>query len=362
MVTVAEKKDELKIDVEEYTQTLAELVKEILEAQLRAALSANKELVRLYWFVGKTVAERQKESNWGDNFIESIARDLRNAFPRSKGFSARNVLRMSAFYQAYEVFATAVAKIENLPVFNIPWGHNAVLIGKIKDPETRLWYAQKTLEEGWSRGILEKQIKLGLYDRVGQAVTNFPLTLPSSQSDLAKETLKDPYMFDFLSLGDEYNEQDIEQGLIDHIQKFLLELGKGFAFIGRQEHLVVDDNDFYIDLLFYHTKLRCYIVIELKNTAFKPAYAGQLNFYLSAVDDLLRHPEDKPTIGLLLCKTKSNFIAEYALRDINKPMGIAEYEVKLIEALPKNLKGSLPTIKEIEAELEKQEEIGKKGK
>ncbi len=354
------KKEELKATAKEYVQTLTKLVDEIRAAQLRAAVAANKELVRLYWFIGKTIAKRQEESSWGENFIESLARDLRGAFPKSKGFSARNILRMSAFYRAYEIFATAVAKIEDLPVFNIPWGHNAVLIGKVKDPETRLWYARKTLAEGWSRGILEKQIKLGLRDRVGQAITNFPLTLPSPQSDMAKEALKDPYMFDFLSLSDEYNEQDVEQGLIDHIQKFLLELGKGFAFVGRQEHLVVDDNDFYLDLLFYHTKLRCYVVVELKNTTFKPEYAGKLNFYLSAVDELLSHPEDRPTIGLLLCKTKSNFLAEYALKDINKPIGVADYETKLTESLPKDLKGSLPSIEEIEAELEKKQEIEKK--
>jgi len=261
---------------------------------------------------------------------------------------------MRAFYRAYEKVPQAVAQIKDLPVFLIPWGHNALLLEKIKDIELRVWYAHKTIENGWSRAILEMQIESRLHERSGKAVTNFTRTLPAPDSDMAQQSLKDPYVFDFLTLHDEVVERDIEQGLMDHIQKFLLELGQGFSFVGRQKHIVVGDSDFYIDLLFYHLQLRCYLVVELKATKFKPDYVGQLNFYLSAVDDLLRHPDDKPTIGLLLCKTKNDFVAEYALRDLNKPIGIASYETELVESLPKNLKGSLPTIEEIEAELGKQ--------
>lgn len=354
---MAKKKEELKMAAKEYAQTLTELISKVRESQLRAAVAVNTELVKLYWHIGKTISERQTENGWGNNVVEQLARDLLSALPGIRGFSRANTFRMRAFYQAYEKVAQSVRQIEDLPFFSIPWGHNILLIERVKTQEVRLWYARKTQEEGWSRGILEKQIKLGLCERTGQAITNFPLTLPKPQSDLAKETLKDPYMFDFLSLSEEYNEREVEQGLIDHIQTFLLELGKGFAFIGRQKHLEVGGNDYFLDLLFYHTNLRCYVVVELKSTAFKPEYAGKLNFYLSAVDDLLRHPEDRPTIGLLLCKTKNNFIAEYALKDINKPIGVAEYETKLIESLPKDLKGSLPSIEEIEAEIEKQKAL-----
>lgn len=332
----------------------------IREAQLKASTAANKELVRLYWAIGETIHNKQQESNWGEGFIETLARDLQNAFPCSKGFSARNILRMRAFYRAYANSATAVAEIKNLPFFSIPWGHNAILIGKVKDNKTRLWYAQKTLEEGWSRQELERQIKLQLSERSGAAITNFSLRLPKPQSHLAQESLKDPYLFDFLSLSDKYNEKEVEQGLVDHIQKFLIELGKGFAFVGRQKHLKVGNADYYVDLLFYHLKLRCYVVVELKSIAFKPEFAGKLNFYLSAVDDLLRHPEDRPTIGLLLCKSKDDFAAEYALRGMTQPIGVCSYETEITKSLPKDLKGSLPTIEEIEAELEQKEKMKSK--
>ena len=356
---MAKRKEELKSAAKEYSKTLIELTERIQEAQLRAALAASKELIHLYWSIGETISKKQKGSNWGDSFIDNLARDIQRVFPHAKGFSQRNIFRMRAFYLTYAKIVTAVAQIEDLPIFSIPWGHNIVLVERVKDQEGRLWYAQKTIDEGWSRAALERQIKLGLYGREGQAITNFSLTLSTPQSNLAQQSLKDPYLFDFLSLSDKYNEQEVEQALIDHIQKFLLELGRGFAFVGRQKHLVVGDSDFYIDLLFYHVKLRCYVVVELKNTPFKPEYAGKLNFYLSAVDDLLKHPDDKPTIGLLLCKTKDDFIAEYTLKDINKPIGVASYETELFESLPKNLKGSLPTIEEIEAELEKQEALKK---
>jgi predicted nuclease of restriction endonuclease-like (RecB) superfamily len=266
---------------------------------------------------------------------------------------------MRAFFLAYQKVPQAVGQIADLPVFNIPWGHNAVLLERVKNITQRLWYARKAIEYGWSRSMLETWIKSDLFNREGKAVTNFTKTLPVPQSDMAQQALKDPYVFDFLTLHQEHIEHDIEQGLIDNVQKLLLELGKGFAFVGRQYHITVGKNDYYIDLLFYHFKLRCFVVVELKARPFDHRDAGQLNFYLSVVDDLLRHPDDKPTIGLLLCKTKDNVIAEYALRDINKPIGVAGYETDIMNRLPKELKSSLPTIEEIEAELEKKDLLAK---
>lgn len=337
----------------EYVQTLSTIKKQVQEAQIKTALAANKELLKLYWYIGQTIVEKQSIHEWGTSLIEQLAEDLQNEFPGVGGFSPRNIFRMRAFYLAYEKVPQPVAQITDLPVFSIPWGHNTVLLEKIKDIDRRLWYAKKTIEDGWSRGALETFIKTDLYAREGKAITNFKKTLPEYQSGAAQQALKDPYIFDFLSLANDYNEHDIEQGLIDNVQKMLLELGKGFAFVGRQYHLEVSATDFYIDLLFYHYKLRCFVVVELKAREFDPRDAGQLNFYLSAVDSQLRHPGDNPTIGLLLCKTKDNLIAEYALRDINKPIGVADYETDIVKRLPKNLKSSLPTIEELEIEFEK---------
>jgi len=347
------------VAMKDYAQTLLDLKKRIQEAQVKATMSANKELIKLYWAIGKTIVERQRESAWGSNVIERLAKDLQNSFPGLGGFSRANVFRMQAFYGAYEKVAQPARQIEDMPIFNIPWFHNVVIMQKLKKNEERLWYAQKAIENGWSRTILEMQIESALHLRQGKAVTNFNKTLPVPHSDMAQQALKDPYLFDFLTLRDDYVEQELEHGLLNHVQQFLLELGQGFAFVGRQKHLAVGDLDFYIDLLLYNITLRCYVVVELKNTAFKPEYAGQLNFYLSAVDDLLRVPGDKPTIGLLLCKTKDNVVAEYALRDINKPIGVAGFETKIVKKLPKELKSSLPTIEEIEAELEKKKILTK---
>lgn len=339
----------------EYAQVLGDIKKQVQTAQIKAALAANKELIKLYWSIGKIIAEKQEISGWGSSVIERLAKDIQNSFPGLGGFSRANIFNMRAFYLAYEKVQQAVGQLDELPIFHIPWGHNVVLITKLKTIEQRIWYAQKAIEHGWSRNILEMQIASKLHNRSGKAITNFSKTLPSPHSDMAQQSLKDPYVFDFLTLRNDYVEHEVEQGLIDNIQKLLLELGKGFSFVGRQYHLEIGGDDFYIDLLFYHMKLRCFVVVELKSTAFKPEYAGQLNFYLSAVDDLLRHPDDKPTIGLLLCKTKNNVVAEYALRNFNSPIGVAEYETKLVEKLPKEFKSSLPTIEEIESELEKQE-------
>ncbi len=358
--TLIKKKTIVSSPIKEYAETLLSLKKQVQEAQVKAVLAANKELIKLYWFIGKTITEKQEQAGWGSKIIEKLANDLQNEFPGLGGFSTLNISRMQAFYRAYLIVSQAVTQLEDLPIFGIPWGHNIVLIHKIKNDKERLWYAHKTIENGWSRTILEMQIESKLYGRLGKAITNFHKTLPTPDSDLAHQSLKDPYVFDFLTLHNNYVEKDIEQGLVDNVQKLLLELGKGFSLVGRQYHLQVGKKDFYIDLLFYHYKLRCFIVVELKAREFDPRDAGQLNFYLSAVDDLLRHPDDKPTIGLLLCKTKDNLIAEYALRDMNKPIGVAGYETELVAKLPKDLKSNLPSIKEIETELEKQDILVKK--
>lgn len=343
----------------DYESFLGELKERIRTAQLRAAVAVNRELIELYWQVGRQIVERQEAHGWGRSVVERLARDLQAAFPGLSGFSPRNVWRMRSFYLAYTAdvrkLPRPVAEMdgENLPqaVAQIPWGHNADLLDKVKDPAVRLWYARSAVENGWSRSVMVHWIESGLYERQGKAQTNFGKTLPSSQSDLARETLKDPYKFEFLTLDREAEEKALESGLLAHIQKFLIELGAGFAFVGRQVRLDVGGEDFYLDLLFYHLKLRCYVVIDLKATAFRPEYAGKMNFYLSAVDDLLRHPDDKPSIGIILCKSKNKVVAEYALRDVGKPVGVSSYVTKLVESLPKDLRGSLPSPKEIEAEL-----------
>jgi predicted nuclease of restriction endonuclease-like (RecB) superfamily len=292
--------------------------------------------------------------------IERLAHDLQQAFPGVKGFSARNIWRMRAFYLAYtqqvQELSNRVAELDgqNLPqaVAEIPWGHNVLLLEKVKDVQARLWYIHKTLEHGWSRSVLWHHIDTKLYNRQFQPsrAANFQLTLPPAQSDLVREVLKDPYNFDFLTLADDAQEKDLERGLLEHIREFLLELGVGFAFVGNQYHLKVGDEDFYIDLLFYHFRLRCFVVIDLKMKEFKPEFSGKMNFYVSAVDDLLRHPDDQPSIGIILCKTKNQTLVEYALRDVNKPIGVSTYQLR--DALPEQLQGSLPTIEQLEAELE----------
>ena len=318
----------------------------IQAAQVKAAVAVNQELVLLYWDIGKEILTRQRKDGWGANVIERLAKDLHSEFPGMQGLSLRNLGYMKAFAAAWpeeSILQQVAAKL--------PWFHNCVLLEKVKDQAERLWYAQQAVTHGWSRSILVVQIESGLYRRQGKAVTNFKATLPAPQSDLAQQLLKDPYNFDFLTLTQEAHERDLEGGLLAHLRRFLIELGVGFAFVGSQVPLEVGGEDFKIDLLFYHLKLRSYVVIDLKMTPFKPEYAGKMNFYLSAVDDMLRHPDDKPSIGLILCKSKSGFVAEYALRDINKPLGIADF--RYLEKLPEQLKGTLPTIEEIEAELDK---------
>ncbi len=350
----------VKISIKEYARVLLDILAKIDESQIKMAIAANRQLALLYWSIGKIITEKQEKSGWGTNFIEKLANDIQNAFPGIAGFSRSNLFRMKAFYTTYSKNPTAVGQREELPILRIPWGHNAVLLEKLDNNTQRLWYAQKAIENGWSRSVLEMWIESDLYKRDGKALTNFKDRLPSPHSDIAHQTLKDPYLLDFFMLQQQHTEQEIEQGLIDHIQKFLLELGQGFAFIGRQVHLHIGNKEYYIDLLFYHLKLRCFIIVELKAREFDPRDTGQIGFYLSAVDDVMKHPDDKPTIGLILCKDKNNLTVEYALRASSKPIGVASYQTKIVESLPKNLKGSLPSVKEIEEELEKQELLSAK--
>lgn len=340
-----------------YGEFLDDLKARIRAAQIKASLSVNRELIELYWSIGRDIVQRQRIEGWGKATVERLAADLQREFPGVGGFSRQNIWRMRAFYLAWTepVLSQPARELKgrNLPqtAAEVPWFHNVVLIEKLKDPAQRLWYAQQTVANGWSRSVLLHWIDSDLYARQGKAVTNFTATLPAPQSDLAGELVKDPYNFDFLTLRKDAAERELEQGLLDHIRRFLLELGAGFAFVGQQVHLEVDGEDFYLDLLFYHLKLRCFVVIDLKVQPFKPEFAGKMSFYLSAVDDLLRHGEDKPSIGLILCKTRSKIIAEYALRDLAKPIGVARYVTRLTESLPKPLRDSLPTIKQIETEL-----------
>lgn len=343
----------------DYPKLLEDLKARVRTAQVKALQAVNRELIQLYWDIGHLIVERQEQEGWGKGVVDRLASDIQKAFPGIQGFSPRNVWRMRAFFLAYRELPANLSQpasdfnspILPQPAAEIPWFHNVVLLEKLKDPGERLWYAQKTIEHGWSRAVLTVQIESDLYGRQGKAVTNFAATLPSPQSDLAQETLKDPYVFDFLTLSEEAHERDLEAGLIDHVQKFLLELGAGFAFVGRQVHLEVGGDDFYLDLLFYHLKLRCFVVIDLKMQPFTPEDAGKLNFYLSAVDSVLRHADDKPSVGLLLCKTRNRVIAEYALRDLSKPIGVAEWQTKLVQSLPEPLRSNLPTIEQIEEEL-----------
>lgn len=331
----------------EYNKLLSDLKNRVATSRYKAALSVNKELILLYHHVGTQILDSQAKQGWGTKVIDQLSKDLRTEFPEMKGFSARNLKYMRKFAEEYpEVeFVQQVAA-------QLPWFHIATIMDRVSDKQDRVFYMQKTIDHGWSRSILVMQIELALHKRQGKAISNFKDKLPSPQSDLAHYTLKDPYVFDFLSIGDDAHEREVEKSLVCHIEKFILALGAGFAFVGRQYHLEVGNEDFYIDLLFYHLKLRCFVVIELKDKDFKPEYAGKINFYLSAVDDLIKHESDQPSIGLILCKSKNNVLAEYTLRDMSKPIGLAEY--RLTKNLPEKLKTALPTIEELEAELAKE--------
>lgn len=327
-----------------YGRLLAELKDRIRSARLRAAAAVNQELVLLYWEIGGDILSRQAEAGWGAKVIARLATDLRRDFPDMTGLSPRNLNYMRALAAAFpdpEIVQQAVARL--------PWGHVVKLLETLKEPAERIWYAGQAVEHGWSRNVLAIQISTNLFARQGKALTNFQQTLPAPQSDLAQALLKDPYSLDFLGVGADIGERALERGLLQHLQALIVELGKGFAFVGNQYHLEVGDQDFYLDLLFYHLRLRCFVVIELKMDDFKPEHAGKMNFYLSAVDDLLRHPSDAPTIGIILCQGKSAVVVEYALRDMSKPMGVAEY--RLSAQLPVSLQSELPTAAELGREL-----------
>jgi len=332
----------------EYNQWIEEVKTEIRKAQIKAAISVNYELLNLYWKIGKSISKKVEIEKWGTSVVENLSKELQKYFPNQQGFSRSNLFSMKKWYEFYANSGLELLKVQQL-VGQIPWGHNVLIITKSKKIKEAVFYINKTVENNWSRTMLAHQIELNFYNRTGRAITNFRNTLPESQSELANETLKDPYKFDFLTLTEKALEKDIEEQLVSHITAFLLELGEGFSFVGRQVPLKIDNEDFYIDLLFYHIKLKCYIVVELKSVKFRAEYAGKMNLYLSAVDDLIKTENENPTIGLLLCKSKSEVIAEYALRGTTQPIGVAEYEI--VKSIPSNLKSNLPTIEEIEKEL-----------
>lgn len=331
-----------------YTQWLTTLKTRFRQVQLKAAVAVNTELLQFYWALGADIAAQQVEAQWGSGFLAQLSQDLMREFPEVKGFSLRNlkyIRQWHAFWQSSAIGQQAVAQLAA-----IPWGHNLAIISKCPDPAQALFYVQQTQQHGWSRAVLTHQIESGLWQRQGLALHNFAQTLPAPQSDLAAQVLKDPYVFDFLSLTPEHSERELEAALTEHITQFLLELGTGFAYMGRQVALQVGEREFFIDLLFYHARLHCYVVVELKTVDFEPEFAGKLNFYLKAVDEQLRGAQDAPTIGLLLCKSKDKLVAEYALSDIHKPLGLASYE--LSHTLPEALRDQLPSIERLQSELE----------
>lgn len=360
-----------------YPALLAEIKTRIRSAHLRASLAANHEMLRLYWDLGRMILTRQSREGWGAKVVDRLAADLRRAFPEHRGFSPRNLKYMRAFAEAWPEISfvqrpvapsTAGKKAESAIVqaplaqispasssaivqgilAQLPWYHHVALLDKLDAPADRLWYAAKAVEHGWSRDVLAHHIGSGLHQRQGRAVTNFARTLPAPQSDLAQQITKDPYLFDFLALHADANERAVEQTLLAHVEKFLLELGAGFALVGRQVHLEIGGQDFYLDLLFYHLHLRCFIVVDLKVREFTPEAAGKMNFYLSAVDDRFRQPGDQPSLGLILCRSKNRVIAEYALRDIKKPVGVADYVTRLVATLPAPLKNAVPSVADLE--------------
>lgn len=375
----------------EYKDWLSDIKLKVRNVQIKAALKVQTELLAFYWELGSDIVTKQTHARWGDGLIEQLSRDLMVEFPEMKGFSRSNLMYIKKWHLFYssstlpsqnaqqdvsqlsteQKVQQPVGQIQEAEkvqrvvgqtgrqaidlITEIPWGHNIAIITKCKNIDEALFYVQSTQAHNWSRSVLVHQIESGLYRREGRSVNNFAATLPKPQSDLALQTLKDPYIFDFLSMTKEYNERDLEKGLINHITHFLLELGAGFAFVGKQVQVQVGERDFFIDLLFYHVRLHCYVVVELKTVDFEPEHAGKLNFYIKAVDSKFRQEGDHPTIGILLCKNKDKLVAEYALSDIHKPIGVSEYQ--LTQSLPDNLKSSLPTVEEIEAELA--QEVGR---
>jgi predicted nuclease of restriction endonuclease-like (RecB) superfamily len=344
MGTAVAESDGTSRDAAGYARFLDDLKTRIRDARVRAALAVNRELILLYWQIGREILRRQREEGWGAKVVGRLAADLRREFPEMTGLSPRNLKYMRSFAEAYpdEAFVQQA-------VAQLPWGHNTALLDRVKEPEERAWYAAQTVEHGWSRSVLVHQVESGLYHRRGRAVTNFERALPAPQSDLARDLMKDPYHFEFLALGPEARERDLERALLGKVRDFLLELGVGFALVGSQHRLEVGGQDFYLDLLFYHLRLRCYVVIDLKLAAFRPEDSGKMSFYLTAVDERLRSGGDGPTIGLILCRERNRVVAEYALRGLDRPIGVAEY--RLTGHLPEPLRGSLPSVGALEREL-----------
>lgn len=341
------------IVTDEYKTWIEEIKSKIQSSQIKASVKVNYEMLDLYWQIGKDISEKQKYSKWGDSFLGVMSKDLKKTFPNVSGFSLENLKHMRYWFKFYndEIELQDVTQFELVEklIKSIPWGHNQRIMYKCKDVKEALFYAQKTLDNCWSRNVLVHEIESNLYGRQGKAITNFSIKLPESQSDLAEQTLKDPYNFDFLTLTEDYNEKELENALTEQITQFLLELGTGFSYMGRQVNIKVGESDFYLDLLFYHVKLHCYVVVELKTEKFKPEFAGQLNFYVTSVNKQMKTDTDNQTIGILICKDKDNVVAEYSLENISQPIGIAEYE--LTKVLSKELESNLPTIHEIEEEL-----------
>jgi predicted nuclease of restriction endonuclease-like (RecB) superfamily len=337
---------DIVVTPDDYGHWLADLKQRIQSTQQRATLSVNRELILLYWQIGRDILERQGAQGWGAKVIDQLARDLTAAFPEMKGFSRRNLLYMRSFAEEWPD-----AQFVQQAVAQLPWGQNLLLLTKLKSRADREWYLAKAIEHGWSRNVMWHHISTALHLRSGNAVTNFEQRLPAPDSELAQQTLKDPYLFDFLGVAEDALERDIEGAMLRHVTKLLMELGEGFAFAGRQVHVEVADEDFYIDLLFYNYRLHRFLVVELKGGAFKPEHAGQLNFYVTLVDEQLKSADDKPTIGLLLCKQQHRVVAEYALRGMTQPIGVAEYKLQL----PDDLARYLPSIEQIEAELQDEE-------
>lgn len=331
---------------DDYKAFIQEIKQQVQRAQIKAAIAINRELLQLYWELAERVVHKQQTAAWGDGFLMQMSKDLQAAFPDMKGFSLRNLKYIRQWYQ----FWSGTEPIGQQAVAQIPWGHNLVIISKIKQPDEALYYVQQTIEHNWSRAVLTHHIEARRYQRLGKALHNFQTTLPAPQSDLARQTLQDPYHFDFLMLQEQHDERELENALVEHITHFLLELGAGFAYLGRQYRLEVAGDEFFLDLLFYHVRLHCYVVVELKTVKFKPEFAGKLNFYITAVDELLKTAHDQPTIGILICKSKNNTVVEYALRDMQKPIGVSEYTIT--QHLPPEFQSSLPSIQAIEAELD----------
>ena len=340
------------INITDYKDWLQNLKGKIQQSQIKAAIQVNSELLRLYWQIGKDIVEKQAQAKWGDGFLQTLSADLCKEFPTMKGFSYRNlksIRQWYLFYSQLDIIGKQVVSQLEVSLFIIPWGHHIMIMQRCKNTQEALFYVHKTIENHWSRSVLEHQIALNLYARQGKAITNFQHQLPPAMSDLAQELTKDPYIFDFLSITENYTEKELQQYLEDNMTKFLLELGKGFCFYGKQVHINVGGDDFYIDLLFYNAHLHCYVVVELKTTKFKPEHIGQLKFYVTAVNKQLCTEGDTPTIGLLICKDKNNVIAEYTLEDIHNPIGVSSY--KLFDELSKDYQSSLPSIEEIEKRL-----------